>query len=354
MKFDFTIPKKSEIIFLDDRLANLKLKNLDYLYVDNKKINLFILCKAFLELIFDKHNLNLRQLYKKNLYEYISPKIAISHHINKRGFECKNLCPKIKVIIYQFSYFHEHRSTSSIRDKDWNFDYFLSWCNKDKIYFSKKNKNKILATGSIQNNLTIGPKNNQNKKYKLMLISEYDPGNVKKNNYLINNLKEFYKIIDQFCIKFKITLMVALRSKRHDKKFDIEEEKKYFNEVMKCDKIFDDNYKNSYLTANNSEMVACYHSTLGFELLSKKIKVFFIPLHERKFKKTFYLEKKDNFHIHRKVEKNKIFRKMYSLLYCSQKNWQRKINKKNYLIKYDFRNKMLNNLIKQILKRNFK
>ena len=56
-------------------------------------------------------------------------------------------------------------------------------------------------------------------------------------------------------------------------------------------------------------MVACYHSTLGFELLSKKIKVFFLPLHERKFKKTYHLEKEDNFHIHRKIEKRRFLRK---------------------------------------------
>jgi len=350
VKLDFTIPKKNEIILLDDGVSNLQFKKLNYLYIDNKKINLFILCKTLLKLIFDKNNLSLRQLYKKNLYEYISPKIAISHHINKRGFECKNLCPEIKVIVYQFSYFHEHKSISSTIDLDWNFDYFLSWCKKDKIYFSNENKNKILASGSIRNNSTIGPKKNQKKKYKLMLISEYDPIDVNKNSYLMNNLREFYKIIDQFCIKFNITLMVALRSKRNDKKFKIESEKKYFDEIMKCNKIFDENYKNSYLTANNSEMAVCYHSTLGFELLSKKIKVFFLPLHERKFKKTYHLEKKDNFHIHRKIEKKKIFKKMNNLLNSSQKNWERKISKKNYLIKHDFGNKVLNNLIKKILK----
>lgn len=354
MKFDFTIPKKSEIILLDDNIANLKFKNLNYLYIDSKKINFFILCKTLLKLFLSKNNLNLRQLYKKNLYQYISPKIAISHHINKRGFECKTLCPEIKVIVYQFSYFHEHKPINSAIDQDWNFDYFLSWCNKDKIYFSNKNKNKIIASGSIRNNSTIGPKNSLKKKYKLMLISEYDPVDVNKKSYLMNNLRKFYKIIDQFCIKFNITLMVALRSKRHDKKFKIESEKKYFNEIMRCNKIFDENYKNSYITANNSEMVACYHSTLGFELLSKKIKVFFLPLHERKFKKTYHLEKEDNFHIHRKIEKKKIFKKMHSLLYISQKNWERKISKKNYLIKHDLKNKVLNNLIKKILKYNFK
>ena len=45
---------------------------------------------------------------------------------------------------------------------------------------------------------------------------------------------------------------------------------------------------------------------------------------------------------------------MHSLLYDSQKNWERKISNKNYLIKHDFKNKVLNNLIKKIVKYNFK
>ena len=140
-------------------MANLTFKNFNYLYIDSRKINLFILCKTLLKIFFDKNNLNLRQLYKKKFIPVHFPKVAISHHINKRGFECKSLCPEIKVIVYQFSYFHEHKPISSQLIRIGILTIFYPGVIKIRSILVIKIKNKVI-TGSIRNNSTVGPKNN--------------------------------------------------------------------------------------------------------------------------------------------------------------------------------------------------
>ena len=351
MKIDFSILKKFDILLLDDNISNLSFKNFSSYQADTKKINFFILVKTLFSFVLNKKKLSLKQLYKKNLYDHISPKIAISHHINQKGQECKKLCPYIKLLVYQFSYFHEHKYQNFKIDKSLNCDYFLTWSIKDKKFFSKKNFNKIKVCGSIRNNnINIIKKK---EKFKLMLISEYDPRDINKNSYLVNNLKKFLSIIDSFCLKKNITLMIALRSKRKDKKFDIVSEKNYSHQIMNCKKVFDDENKNSYETAYESNVAVCFHSNLGFELLSRKKKVMFLPFHENKLKKNHYLDKRNNFHIHRKINKKEIFTKLENLITLKQKDWKRKISKKKYLIKYDPNNTILNQIIAKLISNRF-
>ena len=59
---------------------------------------------AIFDYFFKNQNLNFKQIYKKKIYEAISPRVAISEYINQRSFEFKFLMPDTKVITYQFSF----------------------------------------------------------------------------------------------------------------------------------------------------------------------------------------------------------------------------------------------------------
>ena len=51
---DFTKIKKCDVILLDRNNANLKFKNLNYIYIGLKKINIICLIKSFLFFPFQK------------------------------------------------------------------------------------------------------------------------------------------------------------------------------------------------------------------------------------------------------------------------------------------------------------
>ena len=104
MKFNFRHISHKDIIVLDDGYSNINFKDQSYELINYNSINIFCAFKTIIKYIFEKNSLSLRETYKQNLYRMYSPKLAISHHINKRGVECKYLCPEIKIVIYQFTY----------------------------------------------------------------------------------------------------------------------------------------------------------------------------------------------------------------------------------------------------------
>ena len=93
---------KIDVILLDENYSSLNFDNLSYEVVNFKKINFFCAVKSLYKfLIKENFNLNFRETYLKNLYRSYSPKVAISHHLNKRALLCKYLCPEIFIFIPQ-------------------------------------------------------------------------------------------------------------------------------------------------------------------------------------------------------------------------------------------------------------
>ena len=157
------------------------------------------------------------------------------------------------------------------------------------------------------------------------------------------------RIIDNFCFKKKINLFIALRSKRKDKNFNINKEKKFYKKFLKCKHNFNDKYIDSFETGVVSNLIINFHSTIGHEFLSRKFKVFFLSLHESFMKRTNNLDKKDNFHIHRKANEKEIFTKISNLMKMTDETWNKKINKAKYLSEFDLNNKKLNKIVEKIL-----
>ena len=342
---DFSIPKKIDILILDDEISNLNFKNCSQKIIKKNKINIFCLFKTLLLYCFVK-NIEFKKFYKLNLYRMYSPTIAISHDINQRGEECKKLCPEIIVIIYQFSYFHNYTNKKKKISNN-NLDYYLIWNKNDKSFAKNISENKIIITGSIQNNSIILKK--RKKIHKIILISEFSPVLTPINKIWRSYFKKSLRIVDNFCTKKKINLCIALRSKRKDKTMNSNEEKEFYKKFLKCNHYFNDDYKNSFEACAASNLIICFHSTLGHQLLSRKFKVFFLSLHESFMKKTNNLDKRDNFHIHRKNNKKEIFKKILNLLKMSDREWNKKINRAKYLSEFDSNNQKLNKLVREIL-----
>lgn len=343
---DFSFPKKTDILILDDEVSRLNFRNYSKKIIKKNEINIFCFLKTVLTYFFVK-DLGFKRLYKLNLYRTFSPTIAISHDMNNKGEECKRLCPEIIVIIYQFSYLHSYiNKKKRISNNDLN--YYLIFNKNDKSSLKNISKNKIIVTGSIRNNSIVLKK--RKKIHKLTLISEFTPSSVleKKNIWGIIYRKSL-KIVDNFCVKNKINLFIALRSKRKDKNFDENTEKQFYKKFLKCKHSFNDNYNNSYEVGSASNLIINFHSTIGHELLSRKFKIFFLSLHENFMKKTNNLDKRDNFHIHRKTNEKEIFKKISNLLKMSDREWNKKINRAKYLCEFDSNNQKLNKLVREIL-----
>ena len=68
-------------------------------------------------------------------------------------------------------------------------------------------------------------------------------------------------------------------------------------------------------------------------------------------KKTNNLDKRDNFHIHRKTNEKEIFKKISNLLKMSDRDWIKKLLKK-YLSEFDSNNKKLMKIVGEILNKN--
>tara|TARA_Y100001958_G_C21236407_1_gene562925 strand:+ start:865 stop:1926 length:1062 start_codon:yes stop_codon:yes gene_type:complete len=339
---------KKDLLILDDGYSNLKFDDISYELINFKKINFFCLIKTIYNFIFQTKRLSFKQKYKQTLYRMFSPSVIISHHINKRGVECKILCPEIKVAIYQFAYCPEKFNLNHILGNFKNeknkilFDYLFVYHEEDKISFN--NETKVFITGSIKNN-EIMILNNKKQKNSLLYISEFDTKN-SKDHYYYKNEKYLIGILADFCKKKNLKLNVALRSNRKDKKVDRKKEIDFFNENLGNNYSVSD--LDSYTFASQNELVVCLSSNLGIELISRKYKVIFILLNDSKIERYPYLPADDLF-VHRNNDKGQIISKLEKIYEVSEQSWMNflSLNFKN--LKFDPGNKIFKTEIKKII-----
>ena len=239
--FNFRIIKHKDVIILDDGFSNIKFKNFSYETVNLKTINIFCALKTIFSFLLKSQKLSLKEIYKQNLYRMYSPKLAISHHINKKAVECKYLCPEIRNAIYQFAYFRNKKKLTldnllgKFKDKNKNInenliDYLFVFHERDKKNFNFKNT-QIFVVGSVKNNEIILKKKNKQKK-SILFISEYNPKFYKQNKLSYKRECKLFKFLYEFCKKNKIKLNIALRSNRNDKNIDKKAEIKFYNKFF--------------------------------------------------------------------------------------------------------------------------
>ena len=103
LKFEIKIPKKTDVLFLDDDYSKLHLGSKIRTKIKNKIVSIYIYCfLAFIDILLMKSK-NLNDSYFVKFIETLNPQIAISHEINPAIFRIKKLCPYIKTIVYQLA-----------------------------------------------------------------------------------------------------------------------------------------------------------------------------------------------------------------------------------------------------------
>ena len=298
--------KEKKILILDDFYLNF---NLGYSSekINFNKINLYYLLKVIIFFTFNFNKYSLKETYKKILYESYNPIIAIGNNLSLKTFECKNLCPDIKVITYQFSWINGYGSGGfdprSRSLKKYNqTDYFLILNKQEKKVLSKFYKTKFIIVGFLRNNQIL-LKKIRKKKYFITYISDYEkqPAPITQK---LNCEKFILKLLNEYCERNKKKLVLALKANRSDKKINRLNEVKYYENLL--GKKFIKPKINSYKVVNNSELSVCLSSSLGLEMFSRASKVFFLPFLSKFSKKLicYYTPSNKSFiFIHGKLEK---------------------------------------------------
>ena len=237
---DFTKIKKCDVILLDRNNANLKFKNLNYIYIGLKKINIICLIKSFLFFPFQKKKfLNFNKFYKQNYYRMYQAKIAIGHSLDMRIAEIKILCPEIKTIVYQVIYYtkrDEVRSYKDLKSVLQISDFILIYSNQELNLLKRlkiKLDKRIMIAGSVKANEKLLIENKK-KKYDIMFISQFIEKSSKfpylqndkiylddKYKNYINYTQNFVlEILAEYCKKNNKKLTVAFRTIREGSEVD--------------------------------------------------------------------------------------------------------------------------------------
>ena len=359
----FKIPLKSKILLYnkDSQIFNktINKKYISKLSIDRREINIFIL---FLSLF--NGSLSFKN-YAKTFIKFVDPKIVLTFTDNDIDFyKLKHFFPQKCFISVQNGYrfdsepFIQRLVKEKNKDVKLEVDYYFTFNEFYSNFIQRYIKFKPIINGSFRNNLN---KIKKKKKFKkdIIFISQYSQKS--KNitleedlkNYLIE--KKLLTIIEKYCLKKKIFLIILLKNKEKNTV-------KYINEINYYNSFLLKNFKllrknNSYNFIDEYENILTVFSTLGYEALVRKKKVFFCSNGIINLQKTLYKFsfgwpkkfKKQNFLINDLNEK-KINSYLNKYLDMSYQNWSKKnFNHFSKLMKFDYKNKHLSKIIKKHL-----
>ena len=205
--------------------------------------------------------------------------------------------------------------------------------------------------GSIKNN-EIYLINQDQKDIPILLISEY---RANPSNLHLEKQIELCKYIKEFCKIKNITPHVALSSSRKDKiKYNfLDEELNFFKKHLT-----NFNWKNedSFVTANNSNLIICLSSNMGIETLSRGFKTIFFNLigDEDQFQVNPYLTKSKPDYFFQNLDEKDIIKKLIYYFNLSNEEWQKGSNFKKNGIIFDEGNTLLKKELKKFLRQMFK
>ncbi len=364
-KLEFKKPYKIDIILLDDNYANLKFDNSFKTKVKkNKILNFYVLLKTFLDLLLFK-GFNLRELYFKKYVESFDPTVAIGHEYNGHIFRFKNLFPNKKSIIYQIADQSDLfiNSSKKMISKNFKFDlvadYFLVKNEYSKEFYKFINS-KFLITGSIKNNEIILEKKTT-KKYDIMFISQFrskiDNYSGTNNNFgslrtIDSSSSYVIKILKNISKKYNKNLAIALACNRNDKKYKMDSSYKQ-NEINFFERDFgkfSHEDIDSISLAEKSELIITINSTLGFELLSRGMKVLFLDIYHYLGKSPLQniVSSNSGYYWYLGNDKKVIEDKIIEVLKMNRETW-RQVSSNNIPIKFDKNNLILKDLVKNLI-----
>lgn len=367
MKIFFFRPESKKILVFDREGSNVFsffFKKNDFEIMDRRKesINLYVIIITLFKSGLNQFVRN----YFKNYIEIVKPKIVITFIDNNfRFFLLKKDYSKAKYICIQNgnrdeNFFIELKKYYDL-NKNLEIDYFFVFNKIMQKKLSPYIKSKYYYIGSIKNNFYFKKKNIKHRYKKYITFITQTTSAFRPIEAIV------FKELKKFCSQKKINL-VFLEKKNSD----------IFNEDFFRNKFGSDgwiyekhkNIQNTYEVINQSFMVIFIDSTLGYEALSKGIRVACFPY--KSLNKNF---RKNN--IHNNLLPNKfgypgnfankgpfwsnyankdmiipILNKVYNY---KHNQWNKIFNKYSSLImKYDSKNKIIKKVLRNICKESTK
>jgi len=274
MKFIFKKPKKNNILIFDRvglNVFKLFFYDSQFEVLDRRKesINVYII----LITIFNDGLKDFKTNYFKNYLMTVNPKIVLTFIDNNfRFFLLKKHYPKAKYICIQNgirdeNFFKELKKYYDF-NKNLEIDYFFIFNKIMKKKLLPYIKSKYYETGSIKNNFYFRKKNIKHKYKKYITFITQTTSFFRPIEVIV------FKELQKFCSQKKINLVFLEK-----KKSDIFNED-FFRNKFGPEKWIYEKYKNmqnTYEIINQSFMVIFIDSTLGYEALSKGIRVACFP-----------------------------------------------------------------------------
>ena len=281
-KWDFKKPKKRDVLIYDYMSINngfvknlFSKKSYEIIHVRYETINFYVLLSTLI-----KHGFkDIVNNYKKTFFNFVSPKIIYS------GVDSHTSFYKLKHIYKKATFINDQYGISKVTGKGWPNEF----CWDLKNYY-KKNKKKPF----VDIMFVFG--NNEKKRLKPIIDGKYFVlGNTKNNSFPVhkkvkkndityicsglwqpswNRQCKVFKLLSKYCENKNIRLNFI--PKKPQKKFASHDESYYRKKLGKGKWHFVDHSKkgfNIYNFINTQKLIVFAHSTLGFEALSKGIKV---------------------------------------------------------------------------------
>ena len=284
-KIIFLPPKKNKILIYDDsnKLLShiLKKKSPAIFYNRLEEINIYIFLKSFF--YFQKENISRR--YALTYIKQVDPKIIVSNMDNNLSvYKLKKFFKDKKVIIIQNGIrsfendFKLSKNLNNLKKLKLECDYFFVLSKRYMKAYSTFIKSKYIIIGSLASN-SIKIKNKIEKK-KIVFISQfsYIEGLKKYKNFFKADEIAFKAVLN-FCVLNKLKLHIFLKfgSNREINYFKSLNYKKNKNLIFVKRISFHDKFK----FLDNSELIISADSTLGYEMIARKKKVFLISIRDQ-------------------------------------------------------------------------
>ena len=348
LKASYTIipPQKKNVLIYDRGRSEIiiekifKIEKLSFLFTRKEEFNLFILMKTFLNFRFKYFD------YLIEYIKYVEAKVVVTSADNDRNFYLiKKRLPQTTTIFFQNGFraggegdifgILENKKKLKIYKKEYFVDLMCVFNKMTADCYNKFISGQTFVSGSIRSNDTKISKSENS----LVFIPVF---RITRN--LFNSEYEIVKIINEFCEKKKLKLVIL---GRYIFPNDVLKEKNFFSNLIKNKFWYFHRFpkRDTYGILDKSKLVVSAGSTLGMESLGRKKKTAIIHIFPNKnpYKKMFwgYFTKRNNhgFFWNNGVNKKKIFQIFNRLLKIKKNQWEKKLRYFEYeTTAYDYKN----------------
>lgn len=361
-KYIFKAPPKNFYLIYDNEssyLCSLLKKNSYTIFFNRfEEINIYILFKCFF--LYGGNSLSKR--YALTYIRYVKPKIIISAIDNNLSlYELHKNFKKIKIIIVQNGIrsfqndFKINKNLSNLKKMNLRCDYFFVLSEKYKKIYSKFIKSKYIVSGSIKSNQCKISTRHYNR---IVFISQFSNNKKLFKTTFIEADKIAFTQTLNFCDKknYKLYLLLKFGSKKEVNFFKSLNKNNSKNLVF----IKNETIKEKFRYLDNSNLIIAVDSTLGYEMIARKKKVFLISIRDQYLKNNEkrnlqFTDKNSSFknegffwiNNYLKKRKNLIFKKMDLLYNLPTKKINKFYNKyKQSLLIYDFKNTKIKRVLR--------